>query len=262
MREIDSRKNEVEEDARKLESKRQELEEGFKEFYSKKIEFAGISSSIAARFAEIEERNLNLNARTNELNSREMEVERSQVLCAKKSEETENKMREINSARERMEEYVKELESKQKELENGFKELESKRMEFSKMTNESADNNISSAETSKNPIKRKRTSLRRRRRTNTELPAPQVSQTVVNQNSDGTETFWTLCAHCQFIFQYTKLVVNKELTCTHCSNKFTAYELDAASSPPVNYSMVDLKYFPKTDVTPGDNGGGSGSVQQ
>lgn len=265
MEVIETSKKCTEKYAEDLQSKRKELEKGFKELNSKKTEFVGFSSSTAAKLAKIKECNLILKARMEELNSREEEFKKSQIQCAKKSEETENKIREIDSARKRMEEYAKELELKQNEIDIGFKELESKKMELTKMTDGSTGSNILGAETSMHPTKRKRTSsdqsLTGGAPMNTELPAPQVSHTVLNQNSNGSETFWTCCASCDFRFQYPKLLVNKEVTCRHCSTKFTASEMDAANVPQVDYLLENLKYFRKTDRIPGDNGeGGSGSV--
>lgn len=108
-----------------------------------------------------------------------------------------------------------------------------------------------------NQTKRKRSSydLRCRGPERPKLPALQMYQTVINKNSDGGETFWTCCTSCKFKFKYHKIFVNNVLKCRTCSKNFTAYELDAESTPPESdvQSVKQMVFFTKTKKSAGMN---------
>ncbi|KAK1400962.1 hypothetical protein POM88_000567 [Heracleum sosnowskyi] len=183
----------VDERAKELELREKEIYDGYEDLELKKMEVAEKSEKADAKLVEIEEQKLKLEERWEKVSSSEKEVERLQVLCEKRCEEIVGKVREVDSSRRLLEEYAKELELKRKELENGFKETGSKKMEFTQMTNKFGAINFSNADASMNQTKRKRSSynLRCRSPVRTELPAPQVHQTVTSKNSDGDGTFWT-----------------------------------------------------------------------
>ena len=107
-----------------------------------------------------------------------------------------------------------------------------------------------------NQTKRKRSSydLRCRAPARTEVPAPQVCQTVIIRNSDSNkETFWTCCTSCKFKFMYHRNFVNKILRCRKCSKNFTGYELDAESIPSAAniHSIKQMELSAKTNKIAG-----------
>ncbi|KAK1402977.1 hypothetical protein POM88_002582 [Heracleum sosnowskyi] len=59
-------------------------------------------------------------------------------------------------------------------------------------------------------------------------PARQVYQS--DRNSDGSETFWTICSSCDIKFKYFRAIENKRMRCPVYKQEYVAYDLNAQSA--------------------------------
>ncbi|XP_063941691.1 uncharacterized protein LOC108200816 isoform X3 [Daucus carota subsp. sativus] len=246
VREVDASRKYIETYAKELELKKTELDNGFKELELKNMEFTQKTNKFAAiNFSNAEEYAKELELKQKELENGFKELESKKMEFAQKT----SKFAAINFSNA---EYAKEPELKQRELDNGFRRLRSNKMVSTQRTDNFAAIKFSNADINMNQTKRKRSSydLRCRAPARTEVPAPQVCQTVIIRNSDSNkETFWTCCTSCKFKFMYHRNFVNKILRCRKCSKNFTGYELDAESIPSAAniHSIKQMELSAKTN---------------